>query len=240
MHTATRQGFKTPPASTVIWRYMSLSKFERLIQSRALWFAVASSFTDAFEGSKSASEARVREAFWNEVGVPEEQREIIRGFTDWNRQFSFVNCWMMNTTESEWMWHRYAEGNGVAIESTYARLRSALPNWIWIYEVEYIDYDEDSVIECHSLAPFFYKRREFADERELRAVIEVFPVGDPRRLGTTPLPNRHLIEVNLSGLITSVIVSPSPTPNTLKRVTQLVEPLGIPIANSSLDKMPRR
>jgi hypothetical protein len=218
---------------------MSLSKFERLIQARALWFAVASSFTDAFEGTKSASEARVREAIWNEAGVPEEQREIIRGFTDWNRQFSFVNCWMMNTTESEWMWHRYAEGNGVAIESTYARLRSALPNWIW-YEVEYIDYEKNSMIEWHSLAPFFYKRREFADERELRAVIEVFPDGDTRRRVTKPFPKGHLIEVDLRRAINRVIISPSPSSHLLTRVNALTGPLRIPASSSSLDKILRR
>lgn len=32
------QGFKTPLDSTVIWRYMTLSKFERVVQSSALWF----------------------------------------------------------------------------------------------------------------------------------------------------------------------------------------------------------
>ena len=239
MHTPRRQRFKTPPGSTVIWRYMGLSKFESFIKSRAMWFAAAKSFSDPFEGTKAAAETRVRDALWDDVGVPEEQREIIRGSTDWNRQLSFVNCWMMNTAESEWMWHRYAEGIGAAVESTYSRLRAALPNWIWIHEVEYIDYEEDSMIEWHSLAPFFYKRQEFADERELRAVIEVFQVGDPRRLGTTPLRKGHLIEVDVSRVVSRVIVSPSPTPDILKRVTQLVAPFRIPIANSSLDKIPR-
>jgi hypothetical protein len=68
-------------------------------------------------------------------------------------------------------------GTGVAIESTCEQLRSALPDWIFIHDVEYIDYKTDRVIEEHSLAPAFYKRKEFADERELRAVIDVFPGG---------------------------------------------------------------
>jgi len=91
MHIPRRQPFKTPPASTVIWRYMRFSKFESLMKSRALWFAAANSFSDQFEGTKAAAETRVRDVLWDDVGVPEEQREIIRGFTDWNRQFSFVN-----------------------------------------------------------------------------------------------------------------------------------------------------
>jgi len=95
---------------------------------------------------------------------------------------------MMNTKESDLKWRAYAGANGVAIESTYGRLRSVLPEWIFIHEVEYIDYERDRMINGHSLAPIFYKRKEFADERELRAVVDVFPVGDARPLGTKPLP----------------------------------------------------
>jgi hypothetical protein len=93
---------------------------------------------------------------------------------------------MMNTNESDLMWRTYAEGNGVAIEGSYGRLRNVLPSWILIHEVEYIDYDKDRMIDGHSLAPTFYRRKGFADERELRAVVDVFPVGDARRLGTKP------------------------------------------------------
>jgi hypothetical protein len=174
------------------------------------------------------------------LGVSEEQRETIRGLTDWNRQFSFVNCWMMNTKESDLMWRAYAGANGVAIESTYGRLRSVLPNWIFIHEVEYIDYERDRMINGHSLAPIFYKRKEFADERELRAVVDVFPVGDARRLGTKPLPTGNAMEVDFRRLLTRVILSPFPAPDLLKRVEQLIDSAGIPLAYSSLDKAPRR
>jgi len=104
----------------------------------------------------------------------------------------------------------YAEGNGVAIESSYGRLRNVLPCWILIHEVEYIDYDKGRMIDVHSLAPIFYKRKEFADELELRAVVDVFPVGDARRLGTKPLGAGNEIEVDLRRLLKRVIFSPSP------------------------------
>ena len=233
-------GFRTPRDPTIIWRYMPLSKFEAFVQSSALWFAAASSLTDRFEGTKAAAEAGARDRLWDRLGVSEEQRETIRGITDWNRQFSFVNCWMMNTNESDLMWRAYAEGRGVAIESTYGRLRSVLPDWIFIHEVDYIDYEKDRMLDGHSLAPAFYKRKEFADERELRAVIDVFPVGDARRLGTKPLPTGHGIEVDLWRLVTRVILSPSPASGLLKRVEQLTDSAGIPLAYSSLDKSPRR
>lgn len=116
-------GFKTPLDPTIIWRYMPLSKFKTSVQSSALWFAAASSFPDR---TKAAAEASARDRLWDRLGVSEEQRETIRGLTDWNRQFSFVNCWMMNTKESDLMWRAYAGANGVAIESTYGRLRSVL------------------------------------------------------------------------------------------------------------------
>jgi hypothetical protein len=215
---------------------MSLSNFERLIECGGLWFAAADSFEDALEGTKSVRESQSREAMWDEVGVPEKHRETIRHLTHWHRKSSFVNCWMMNTNESEWMWHRYAEKEGVAIESTYANLRAALPSWIWIYQVEYINYDTDSMVVSHSLAPFFYKRKEYADERELRAVIENFPASDTRR--RVAIPNGHPIKVDLGRVINRVILSPSPTAHLLSRVETLVRPLGLTISRSSLDRAP--
>jgi len=83
-------GFRTPLDPTIIWRYMPLSKFEVFLRSSALWFAAANSFTDAFESTKAAAEARARDRLWDRLGVSEEQRESLRGLTDWNRQFSFV------------------------------------------------------------------------------------------------------------------------------------------------------
>lgn len=76
--------------------------------------------------------------------------------------------------------------------------------------MEYIDYDKDRMLDGHFLAPAFYKRKEFADERELRAVVDAFPVGDARRHGAKPLPTGHAIEVDLRRLITRVVLSPSP------------------------------
>jgi len=233
-------GFRTPRDPTIIWRYMQLAKFEMFVQASALWFAAASSFSDRFEGTKAAAETGLRDRLWNRLGISDEQRETIRGLTDWNRQFSFVNCWMMNLNESDLMWRTYVGGGGVAIESTYGRLRSVLPDWIFIYEVEYINYDEDRMLEGHSLVPAFYKRKEFADERELRAAVDAFPVGDTRRHGTKPLATGHAIEVDLRRLVMRVIPSPSPASDLLKRVQQLTDSAGIPLAYSSLDKSPWR
>jgi hypothetical protein len=105
--------------------------------------------------------------------------------------------------------------------------------------VEYIDHDKDRMIDGHSLAPISYKRKEFAAERELRAVVDVFPVGDARRLGTKPLTAGNEIEVDLCRP-KRVILSPSPAPDLLKRMHQLVDSDGISLAFSSLDKDPRR
>jgi hypothetical protein len=233
-------GLRTPLDRTIIWRYMPLLKFETFVQSSALWFAAANSFADGFEGTKAAAEARARDRLWDRLGVSEEQRETIRELTDWNRQFSFVNCWMMNANESDLMWRVYADSNGVAVESTYGRLRSVLPEWIFIHEVEYIDYEKDCMVDGHSLAPIFCKRKEFAAERELRAVIGIFPQGDERRLGTNPLRTGHAIEVDLRRLLTRVILSPFPPSDLLKRVQKVIESAGIPLAYSSLDRTPWR
>ena len=93
--------------------------------------------------------------------------------------------------------------------------------------MEYIDYDKDRTIDGHSLAPTFYKRKEFADERVLRAAVDVFPVGDAKRLGTKPLAAGNEIEFDLRRLLKRVILAPSPARDLLKRVHQLVDSAGL-------------
>lgn len=86
-----------------------------------------------------------------------------------------VSCWHINEHESEAMWQLYtAAGQGVAIESTKARLEGALRSeGIIVDQVRYMDFDYDEIEKGHAHYSLFLKRKSFAHEQELRATIRL-------------------------------------------------------------------
>ena len=71
------------------------------------------------------------------------------------------------------MWQLYtAGGQGIAIESTKARLESALKgDGIIVDQVRYADFDADEIEKGHRHYGLFMKRKSFEHEQELRATI---------------------------------------------------------------------
>ena len=74
------------------------------------------------------------------------------------------------------MWKLYVKNsNGVAIQSTFKRLaesfREGTDN-VYIGKVKYVDYMTELIPEGNSFYPFLYKRKSFAHESELRAIIQ--------------------------------------------------------------------
>jgi hypothetical protein len=87
----------------------------------------------------------------------------------------------MGDYESAAMWDLYSpKGQGVAIQSTFARLRAAFdaaPETVWLGVVRYLDYDRDAPFWRYSFERFLAKRKSFEHERELRALTWRPPVG---------------------------------------------------------------
>src|SRR5208283_4009297 len=74
------------------------------------------------------------------------------------------------TREAPRMWQEYTNGcDSVAIATTVGHLASAVGKHCHGFSVRYID-EGFAVPELHSLAPYAYKRPQFAYEREFRLV----------------------------------------------------------------------
>lgn len=73
------------------------------------------------------------------------------------------------------MWNVYIRsGSGVAIRSTFDRLKTSLAaNETTVYagRVEYIDYSKESLPGRNLYSPVIHKRKSFEHEAELRAVV---------------------------------------------------------------------
>lgn len=104
----THPVFKTPSRATTIWRYMSFSKFVWLVAKECLYFSRLDQHNDSWEGLLPNN--------WNV------ERKKYARFT------TYINCWHMNSSESDAMWKLYgvSAGEMVAVKTTVDRLIKAL------------------------------------------------------------------------------------------------------------------
>ncbi len=206
---------------TVIWRYMDFTKFAALLNSRCLFFTRADRFADVFEGSLTRPDI-VEVSDIDIDAASQNYSDMKRFLVDRFRYFTFLNCWHMNDVESAAMWQLYLRSSdGIAIRSSVARLKTALASFedkIIIRPVRYIDYDTERIEMGDMLEPFFYKRRSFEHERELRAVFfDVRLYHD----GTSPTMHVNLehpehefgipVAIDPTTLLESVYVAPQAT-----------------------------
>jgi len=223
-HSYQRRPYLIPPNDAVLWRFMDFTKFVSLLKSQCLFFTRADRFQDPFEGAKGLLKNKpkwdkhYKEFFIEAIrtvpggeGLNKTELELLkeakRLLNDLNtigaRQVkeTFVNCWYESNYESEAMWKLYTSAldQGVAIRTTYKRLYDGLyrsPD-IQIGRVNYIDF---SVKFAGINDSFWYKRKSFEHEREVRTVFRDFPAKED--FG-------KLIPVNLDVLIQKVYLSPT-------------------------------
>jgi hypothetical protein len=182
-----------------IWRYVDLAKFVSMLATRMLYFPCATTeLTDPYGGWMPRSHIKAlmalnqtyldqmkhtrdaiiamhpsRDRAPLDAVVEDAQRKLDQQLLrETNAKFG-VNCWHINKGESEAMWRLYtAAGQGIAIESTKARLESALKgDGIIVDQVQYMDFDRDEIDKGHRHYGLFLKRKSFAHEQELRATI---------------------------------------------------------------------
>ena len=241
-----------------IWRYMDLAKYLSVLQRSALFFCKASLLGDPFEGSVSKPIYEWRDYLlknretdpqlsdWKDLpedvvqnyveAMPRINREHIDTF--------MVNCWHMNEHESAAMWKLYASADeAVCIQSTYRRIRKALPQCVYIGEVQYVDYERDSFPQGNVFFNIMHKRKSFEHERELRAVYwSVESTDEAKTIAKDVDPNCGVwINVtDLSAIVENVYVSPT-APRWFGEVVSDATRqygLGIDVKHSSLSAAP--
>lgn len=182
---------RLPRRDTMIWRYMSLSKFLDLISRRSLFLGQLAVLQklDPFEGSLGASRLAYLQRIMQddafarqELHIPADQpisADLRRSFdpetTAWQNQRAaeraYISCWHINPVESANLWTVYAaQGEGVAIQTSVGSLVDSLDanaEQLTIAPVRYIDHHTYEMGPSPEDAAF-YKRTSFKAERELR------------------------------------------------------------------------
>ena len=191
---------RSPLTDQPLWRYMCRCRFEELVEQRALWFSRSDTFDDdEFEGLPPGIDTT--------FGLPGRRR-----------QFTFVNCWSQDYTESVAMWKLYGccTHTNVAIQTDYAALQDSLraPDQVYFGKIRY---DTESILttpsrrpqwdtEVGSISVHFMKRSPFSYEKEVRAVIQ-YPIPDhfdPQ----PPCAKGIAVPVDLPRLVKRVVVNP--------------------------------
>jgi hypothetical protein len=116
---------------------------------------------------------------------------------------------------------------------------------MYIGEVCYVDFGKQAIPWGNVGDPFFYKRKHFEYERELRAVVPDFPVMEDSATGESFIPlglrNPHpgqLIKVPVEDLMERVYVAPTAPPWFRTLVERVTRRYGVnkPVVQSSLDE----
>ena len=228
------KGIAHPEDETTLWRYMSFEKFINILATESLFFSRADAYDDRSEGH--IPEAMMRYYGSADIRINPSFREYI-----------MCNCWHHGEEESMGMWDKYhIRDSGVAIKTTMGTLKNCLPDTPNIF-IGKVDYDiasienrdqiavlEDSSIENLLHYLYFYKRKSFAYEQEVRAIIDIrsIPRDAPYEFGTP-------VEINVQTLIdenSEVIVSPHAGEWIRKTVASIVKRCGLhcPVNRSEL------
>jgi hypothetical protein len=223
-----------------IWRYIDLAKFVWMLATCKLYFPCLAELEDPYEGWLPDSHiGALKRVFQPQLDELKHTLDSIRAmhptrdhapldalFEDAQRKLDprrvlqeannkfGVSCWHINDGESDAMWKLYAAaGSGIAIESTKARLESALKgDGIFVDQVRYMDFDNDEIDKGHRHYNLFIKRKSFAHEQELRATILLSKPG----AGTAVL-------CDMDALIAKIHISPHAPPYYADAVRYIVK-----------------
>jgi hypothetical protein len=168
------------------------------------------------------------------------------------REAFYINCWHLFREETCKMWKEYGK-DGVAICSQYKLLKAALEQMPDRAFLGMVRYGPQQIARWNLFQFIFTKRREYADEQEVRALLWIIDphaatnrhIDEDNRVHTRPLipPPDSILpgqrrKLDLKALLTSIIVTPWATSDTLDEITQFVRKggLAIPVVPSPLTR----
>jgi len=226
---------------TVLWQYMNLYKFEKIIQSQCLFFRRVSKFEDKGEGTLPVKESDFNKRKGNRQGFDSRHKN--------EKSNTIANCWHNNIDESSYMWEKYGK-QGVVIKSSLERIYMAFEN---IHEriqhsaVRYIDYKNDTWfnpktyphLEYNTFTPLVHKVKDkYEKEREFRLMICVNIEGFDNDIywKSQESENGKMISVDLNCLIEKIIICPNTQQKKKKLIEKSINNAGFSfkVVNSSL------
>lgn len=246
MITTDQEGLIKCEPDSIIWRYMDLNKFDLLLSEKSLFFCRSDKFSDPYEASipKREVENRIIEnmriaEFYNNTPSFASAKKNSDDMRDLHLQFKkafIVNCWHINSTESDAMWRLYLKSNeGVAIQTSHQNLSNSLNHnkeEIFISKVRYIDYEKDIwyheetyPFKSYNLfTPIIHKRKAFIHENELRVIQQIGEAIDKSNYWLyQPNTNGKNVSCDIDLLIDKIILPPTAEDDVQTKVESILE-----------------
>ena len=144
----------------------------------------------------------------------------------------------------------HSKKQGIAIKTTWDKLKKAVEDHAYIASVQYIDFVNDQANICIPSDVFEYKRKSYIHENEVRAIIPTYPKTDivngipsnSKPINAQEIPKGGLrLEVDLTNLIEKIVVTPMCDPWFLEVVIELCKTYGLPadiVKTSELSRVP--
>jgi len=215
-----------PNEDVTLWRFMPIENYLSLVTSKTLHFTRASAFDDPWEGEYPD---------WVMDIMKQYRADDMPSFfahTAVAKDLMYISCWHQNSNESAAMWKIYGRAEcSVAITTTIPRFKESASapyrKNLWYGKIRYIDY---SIVQSGPNKPeevFFWKRKSFSHEKEVRFVTklerkDVTKSEDSSEIiRLTDTPTHVGMPVELSKLIDRVYVDPMSKDYLFKSVQEI-------------------
>jgi len=196
-------GFEQIGDDEILWRYQDLPRYLDLLIRNQLFFTRIDRFEDPFEGKyNQAAEDRA---------AKEELQRLAEKHSR-TRVAVTVNTWHQNSDENYAMWNIYARNYGVAIQTTYKKLKDSFRKTdkpVYIGKVIYFNEEKDQIPTENPMAPFIRKRGMYRYENEIRCCYKVSQSTEGDFLWEEQdTYNGVFLDVDLHTLIERIYISP--------------------------------
>jgi len=216
------RGITEPDYDSKIWKYTDYHQLFEMLENRYLSLVSPLLFPDSQEGAYS--EANLK-SILNKIKEGDStqgetqfhnlhhEHEDAHGFS----RNIYVTCWNVSEIENMLMWNCYSTlENGVAIVTTYKKLKSIFDDQFYIGEIKY--YTPESQLPENSIERHFYKVEPYQGEREVR----VLYFDNPINSNNFEIANNILkFKINPNQLFETIVTSPNSDKDFIETVRSL-------------------
>lgn len=215
----------SPKENYTLAKYLDITKFLSLLQTKTLFFCRLDKFEDKYEGTlpernkehyKLWMESILQNLNPDQKVSLEDLEEKLLSYLEMSDKFKSLNCiscWNKLENESYALWKIYSNVNqGIMIKSSVERLKKAFSDTreeIQLSEIKYINHKVDKIQSGNMNFPLIHKNIAYHYEDEIRLIHTLkFKNGFTYDWHKEKNPNGKNLQVNVEDLIEEIVISP--------------------------------
>ena len=221
MKIGKSESLLVPNGNSYAWRYMSLEKFERLIEDQSLYFCNAQRLSDQYEVTipESTIQSWRKHLSMSGYSPNDVENEVSIRLNSWQtgaaKDLTLINCWSVSPHESYALWKIYLSNQpeGVAIQTTVSRLKQAIttgqdpyPETMYIGQVRYRNHLKPTELSRFDLITT--KKCFYDFEHELRLFIINYPLSEGGYEPPYDISAGRNVRIDIGSIVQRIYLSP--------------------------------